>query len=333
MIQRFPILQSEMNVFFCKYDDPIYIKTTKLEIMLYLTNETNAKQVLQELKEYASEVDVEFARKAVRSIGMLALRVASCTTDCVHILLDLTRTRVGYVVQESIIVMRDVFRKYPNKYESAIGVLCENLEELTEPEAKAAIIWIIGQYSDRIDNAGFVLEGFLEDFPDEASQVKLALLTAIIKLFIKRPTVGQDLIPRVLKYATEMTDDPDLRDRGYMYWRLLSTNPEAAKAVVLSDRPHITHIIEGMEKFLLEELLLNLSSIASVYHKSPLSFVQYAKHRYLPASDALREKGSALDTAHMALVVKEQRIGFDPLPSTSAAAVYDLLDLNDEDVD
>ncbi len=29
-------------------------------------------------------------------------------------------------------------------------------------------------------------------------------------------------------------------DRGYVYWRLLSTNPEAAKAVVLAERPTIT---------------------------------------------------------------------------------------------
>lgn len=42
----------------------------------------------------------------------------------------------------------------------------------------------------------------------------------------------QELLQSVLKLASE-SDIPDLRDRGFMYWRLLSADPEAAKDVVL----------------------------------------------------------------------------------------------------
>ena len=34
--------------------------------------------------------------------------------------------------------------------ENHISTLCENLDSLDEPEAKAAMIWIVGQYSDRM---------------------------------------------------------------------------------------------------------------------------------------------------------------------------------------
>lgn len=44
-------------------------------------------------------------------------------------------------------------------------------------------------------------------------QVQLSLLTAIVKLFVTRPTVGQELVPKVLKLATEEAENPDLRDR------------------------------------------------------------------------------------------------------------------------
>lgn len=37
---------------------------------------------------------------------------------CVSTLLDLIQTKVNYVVQEAIVVIRDIFRKYPNKYVS-----------------------------------------------------------------------------------------------------------------------------------------------------------------------------------------------------------------------
>ena len=52
------------QVFFCKYNDPLYVKMEKLEVMIRLANDKNIDQVLLELKEYAQEVDVDFVRKA-----------------------------------------------------------------------------------------------------------------------------------------------------------------------------------------------------------------------------------------------------------------------------
>ena len=46
--------------------------------MVKLANERNIEQVLNEFKGYAQEVDVEVIRKAVRSIGRLAIRLEKC---------------------------------------------------------------------------------------------------------------------------------------------------------------------------------------------------------------------------------------------------------------
>lgn len=54
-----------------------------------------------------------------------------------------------------------------------IATLCENLDSLDEPEARAAMIWIVGEYAERIDNADELLESFLEGFHDESTQVCL----------------------------------------------------------------------------------------------------------------------------------------------------------------
>jgi vesicle coat complex subunit len=214
IIQRRPaILQNEVKVFFCKYNDPIYVKLAKLEIMYRLTREDNVSEVLAELKEYASEVDVDFVRKAVRSIGRLAIKIAAAADQCVMVLLELMKTKISYVVQEAIVVIKDIFRRYPNKYERVISVLCENLDVLDEPEAKASMIWIVGQYADRIENSDELLEDFMFAFKEEPAEVQLALLTATVKLFIRRPTAAQELLPRVLKLATEEAENPDLRDR------------------------------------------------------------------------------------------------------------------------
>ena len=36
----------------------------------------------------------------------------------------------------------------------------------------------------------------------------------------------------VLNNATVETDNPDLRDRAYIYWRLLSTDPEVCGTLI-----------------------------------------------------------------------------------------------------
>ena len=60
-------------------------------------------------------------------------------------------------------------------------------------------------------------------------QVQLQTLTAVVKLFLRKPDSSQGLVQRILNTATKDCDSPDVRDRAYIYWRLLSTDPGAAK--------------------------------------------------------------------------------------------------------
>jgi vesicle coat complex subunit len=193
-----------MKVFFVKYNDPIYVKLEKLDVMIRLASDSNISQVLAELKEYATEVDVDFVRKSVRAIGRCAIKVEGSAQKCVDTLLDLIQTKVNYVVQEAIVVIKDIFRKYPNKYESIIGVLCENLDSLDEPSAKAAMIWIVGEYAERIENADELLGSFLENFAEESAPVQLQLLTSIVKLFLKNSSGTQELVQKVIGLSTQV---------------------------------------------------------------------------------------------------------------------------------
>ncbi|XP_072921813.1 AP-1 complex subunit beta-1 isoform X4 [Hemitrygon akajei] len=298
--KRSEILKHEMKVFFVKYNDPIYVKLEKLDIMIRLASQANIAQVLAELKEYATEVDVDFVRKAVRAIGRCAIKVEQSAERCVSTLLDLIQTKVNYVVQEAIVVIKDIFRKYPNKYESVIATLCENLDSLDEPEARAAMIWIVGEYAERIDNADELLESFLEGFHDESTQVQLQLLTAIVKLFLKKPTETQELVQQVLSLATQDSDNPDLRDRGYIYWRLLSTDPVAAKEVVLAEKPLISEETDLIEPTLLDELICHIGTLASVYHKPPSAFVEGSRgvqHKRLPPRSGSNESTESPEVA------------------------------------
>ncbi|KAF9129810.1 beta-adaptin [Mortierella sp. 14UC] len=324
ILQKRPdILQNDVRVFFCKYNDPPYVKREKLEIIIKLCNDKNIEQILSELKEYASEVDVDFVRKAVRAIGRCAIMIDEASERCVNVLLDLINTKVNYVVQEAIIVIKDIFRKYPKRYEAIIPTLCQNLDSLDEPEAKGSLIWIIGEYAERIENADELIENFLETFLEENSQVQLQLLTATVKLFLKKPAQSQEIVHRVLQTATNEIDNPDTRDRAYVYWRLLSTDPQAAKAVVLSDKPPISVQTRTISPALMDELINNISTLASVYHKPPKAFMGNRAF----SADAVK-KAAAADARD-----EEQIIGDAVLDTTSGApaaknTMADLLDLD-----
>lgn len=120
-------------------------------------------------------MDVDFVRKAVRSIGRLAIKVEPAADKCIESLLKLIETKVTYVVQEAVIVTKDIFRRYPGKYEGIIPKLCENLDALDEPEAKAAMVWILGQFADKIDNADELLDDLVYSFLDEPAEVRMLL--------------------------------------------------------------------------------------------------------------------------------------------------------------
>jgi vesicle coat complex subunit len=259
---------------------------------------------------------VDFVRKSVRAIGKLAIKIEPAARLCINTLLELVATKVSYIVQEATVVIRNIFRKYPNQYESIISTLCENLDSLDEPEAKAAMIWVIGQYADRIDNSDVLLDDFLYSFADEPHEVQLALLTATVKLFIQRPTKGQELVPKVLKWATEETDNPDLRDRGYMYWRLLSSSPEIAKKVVMGEKPPITaEESEKLDPATLEEMCLSVGTLATVYLKPVNQVFRSARPRKLTESPALQRH--TLPTVRAAKAAREKAAAERPAVDTS----------------
>ena len=213
-------------------------------------------------------------RASVRAIGRCALKVDSMVDKCIAVLLTLLESRISYVVQEAIVVIRDIFRRYPGKYTSVIVPMCAVMDLIDEPEAKASMVWVVGEYCGVIDNAAELLDALTDSFHDEAAPVQLEMLTAVVKLFLKQPAAGQALVTSVLTMSTEESTNADVRDRGYMYWRLLSADAKLAKQVVLGEKPLIEpQLEETIDDDTLQELLEEIGLVSSVYHKAGASFI------------------------------------------------------------
>lgn len=157
------MVQFDIEMFYCRFDDPIYVKDTKLEIIYLLANEDNIELVLDELEEYATEVDVAMARKAIRAFGNLAVKLENAAERCVEVLCDLISTGITYIVQEAAVVVKNIVRRYPSRYNYAVDELTKYSQIFDEPDAKVSMIWMVGQFCKTIPNAKTLvtIDGFV----------------------------------------------------------------------------------------------------------------------------------------------------------------------------
>jgi len=165
ILQKRPnLIDRDVKIFYCNYNDPLYVKLGKLEVIVRLADYKNIDQILAELKEYAQEVDIVMVRHSVQAIGRCAIKLDQAAESCVNALLELIKTEITYIVQEAICVIKDIFRRYPNQYEGVLKEICKSLKTLDDDRAKEAMVWILGEYCNRIDNSFELLCKFVATY-------------------------------------------------------------------------------------------------------------------------------------------------------------------------
>ncbi|KAJ1758314.1 beta-adaptin [Coemansia sp. RSA 1752] len=293
ILQRRPrLLSKEIRVFFCKYNDPIYVKYEKVEVLVRICSERNSEPLLNELKEYAKEVDVDFVSCAVNAIGRLAIRFEAAAERAIAVLEELVQMKVDYCVQTCVVVLCDILRRYPGRFEAVVTTLCEHADYINAPEARAAYLWALGEYSEHIPSVASLLGAAVDSLLEEEDAcVQLALVNACVKYFLKQPQRAQALVLRALQTASEKCANPDVRDRAYIYWRLLSADPSAARTVVLAEKPPVRPENSSLPEPLLEELVNELGCVSSVLQQPARQFV------YARAERAGVPRGDAATTA------------------------------------
>ena len=282
LIQKRPIIfEKDIKIFFSSFTEPLYNKLEKLEIIYKLVSINNIDIVLNELKEYASDVDIKFVRRSVKLIGQCAIKLEKAAQRCVETLVELVKTQVSFVIQEAIIALKDIFRRYPNTFEGAMAIINENLRTLDDPEAKAALIWIIGEYSDRIEGAENQLIKFIDNLKEEPYVIQINILDSATKTFLKcQSEESYNILNQVFDFCTKECEDPDVRDRGYMYYRLMTIDPQIANKIIVNEKPRINEDVSGFDDNLLAILMDNLGTLSTIYEKPPEAFVKKTKEKY-----------------------------------------------------
>ncbi|XP_048354507.1 AP-4 complex subunit beta-1 isoform X2 [Sphaerodactylus townsendi] len=256
---------SHYKKFFCSYSEPHYIKCQKMDVLCKLVNDENMQQILEELRGYCTDVSAELAQGAIFAIGNIA---RTYTEQCVRILtelLELKQEHITSVVQ----VFRDLVWLCPQCIESVSQALCDCEEAVQDSEGKQALIWLLGVHGERVPNAPYVLEDFVENVKSEAfSAVKVELLTALVRLFLVRPAECQDMLGRLLYYCIEEETDMMVRDRALFYYRLLQAGTEETKRFLCSPTAdHSLRLLEDQAECSVNAWASDFNTLVPIYGK------------------------------------------------------------------
>ena len=60
ILQKQPLIfENNIKMFYCKFNDPLYVKLEKIDILIKVADQAKAEQIIQEFKEYSNDVDME----------------------------------------------------------------------------------------------------------------------------------------------------------------------------------------------------------------------------------------------------------------------------------
>ena len=272
VIKRPMLLEKEFKYFYVQYNDPIYIKLEKVDILYKLSDKKNYEYIIKEFTSYAlTETNIELIQKSIKYIGYIGYRIESSLDLCVSCISKIIDNKNEDAIPECIIVARDLMRKYKGTALNLIDKI--NLEliiSLNDPNAKCAALYIIGEFCDKIPTSTEIVSIFVNSFANVEvnSKIKLQILNAAVKNFVTKPDESEELVKICLQKGVEESENPDVRDRAYIYWRLLELDPDIAKEMVCGEKPAFKfNEDDELDVDTIDDMINNMTNVSSCYFK------------------------------------------------------------------
>lgn len=249
--------------FLVRATDPAPVWELKLEALtiIFPHSPVHVKSlILKELEHFSQGSNKALVREAVRAIGRCAQSDASTAPRCLRLLLGQITSLDGTLAAESLTVIRHLIQQDAEGHAGTVVRLAKNLDSATDPQARATIIWLVGEFSglNGEDNiAPDVLRILLKEFTNESEAAKRQILLLAAKVYLHHmnrkteaekeneaqedPSLEMDThqIARLWDYALLLVrydTSYDLRDRARMYRALLAV-PQLATLMLLAPKP------------------------------------------------------------------------------------------------
>lgn len=179
------------NHFLVRGTDPAPVWELKLEVLtlIFPHSSPNIKSlILHELEHFSrGSANPALVRESVRAIGRCAQADGGMAARCLRLLLGQIASLDGMLAAESLTVIRHLIQLDPEGHTGTVVRLARNLDGATDPQARATIIWLVGEFAglkgeDNI--AADVLRILLKDFVNESEAAKQQILLLAAKVYL-----------------------------------------------------------------------------------------------------------------------------------------------------
>ena len=275
LIQKQPdLFKDNYKFFFVQYNEPIYLKIEKIQLLYRLCNNNNFENVIKELKIYATtELNNDIIKQCVQYIGYIGLKYEKSVELCVSIFSEFFDSSSEVLLNEVSIVSRDIIRKYKSSSIQLLEKINSDLiiNVLTDNEAKSSLIFLIGEYCNLIPESNEYIAELIETYNSNATStdIKLQILSTAVKNFINKPDEknSENIVKLCLKKGAEESENPDVRDRAYFFWRLLENEPDLAKEMFNEIKPNFIMQEDTLiPDNIVDDMISNMTNLSSVYH-------------------------------------------------------------------
>jgi len=130
--------QANYKEFYCQADDPHYIQELKLDILTKLATEENLNEILNELGEYANDIDTYLSKKAVSSLGELGAIFPKRNNSIIKQFESFIVLKKSHLLEEISSGFREMLIKTPNKVPQVAPFIEELLENVKEEDSKVS---------------------------------------------------------------------------------------------------------------------------------------------------------------------------------------------------
>ncbi|ELP89425.1 AP-1 complex subunit beta-1, putative [Entamoeba invadens IP1] len=255
------LFSSQISCFYIMYEDPIFLRTEKIEILLLLVEESTVKDLLDELSESAT-ASLDFAPRLLLTISTLVTKFPSLGNKCVSVIVKISR-EVPMLSESCLVSLCEILLTTNGKYMKALPCVLENIQEMGSADAKVALLTLCGEFPNSIENPREVLLDFIEHYQEESLEVRLSLMIATAKVYQALPFT--ETTRKVLECAMKSNEYVE-RELAVSLWRKLAKSEKIVHINSLG-------VVRGNGN---KDFLYHIGEVSTVLEISPSKM-----HRYI----------------------------------------------------
>lgn len=334
LAQRDPTVFADcIRDFYIRMTDPTYMKIVKADILITVATDETAGAVCDEMSQLVGDIVPAMARKAIRGVTTLAVRLPNVAPRVANMLREWLESDAQHIRGEALVAVREFAAAY--RTSPFVPPILEMVpvagRDVDDVESLLAYTTILGDFCKeaQLPKAPYLLEDVAASWADQPEAVQLQLLTSVTKCFFARAPETHALLARLLKAAIADDARVVVRERALLYYRLLRGGIGTAEKVITASPPAQSRTAAEDDDAELHDALLDEFNTFSVPYGIPSS-------RYLGAHDSLMlggdsseddaasedDEGDDADDVDDAEAANEGRLGHALAPAADGGDVH-----------